>query len=107
MMEAAAYCHLPVLRNMDKLLEPITNVKYGSCYLKFLSEQTDTYLGALILYNGGYRALALYDKGVNVPNETSQYVLQVQRIRHLCTTSSQPVHNTNGENPDDLESIRN
>lgn len=88
MMEAAAYCHIPVVKDMTRLLEPITNVKYGSCYLKFLTEQTDTYLGALILYNGGYRALALYEKGLNVPNETAQYVLQVQRIRRLCSTET-------------------
>lgn len=84
MMEAAAYCHIPVLRDMTKLLDPILNVKYSTCYLKFLMEQTDTYLGALIMYNGGYRALASYERGSSMPNETAQYVLQVLRVRRMC-----------------------
>jgi soluble lytic murein transglycosylase-like protein len=32
MMDAAAYCRIPVLRNMAKLLDPVTNIRYGTCY---------------------------------------------------------------------------
>lgn len=86
MIDGAAYCRIPILRDLRKLLDPVTNIKYSTCYLKFLREQTDRWVPALVLYNGGYRALALYEQGKRVANETAQYVLQVERTVHICRT---------------------
>ncbi len=87
MLEAAAYCHLPVLKSMDRLYDIPTNIQYGTCYFKFLVDASnDDYTRALIIYNGGFRALQMYDKGVNLPNETAQYVLAVDRVRKLCSS---------------------
>lgn len=97
MLEAAAYCHLPVLRSMDKLLDPGTNIKYGTCYLKFLHEQTENdWVRTLITYNGGYRQLTRYDSGSTIAAETAQYVLAVNRVRKLCSANGTEVGNESG-----------
>lgn len=60
------------------------NVACGSCYLRSLYEETRDWTEALIIYNGGYRALTSYRKGSNVPIETAQFVLRVNQALQMC-----------------------
>ena len=53
------------------------NIIIGMKYLKFSIDSTDTLEEALIMYNGGYRALRRWRKGLTVPLETKEYVIKV------------------------------
>jgi hypothetical protein len=81
--EAAGNCpSLRMLGDMSKLHDSYTNVKYGSCFLKkLLTDMDGDWTRTLIAYNGGYRALQDYDKGVQMNKETANYVLLVERAR--------------------------
>jgi hypothetical protein len=85
--EAAISCpSLRPLGDIAKLHDSHTNVKYGSCFLKKLYEELDgDWTRTLIAYNGGYRALQAYDKGLTVNQESANYVLKVNRALHtIC-----------------------
>lgn len=82
--EATITCHLPLIF-IESLLNPETNIQYGSCYLTQMLHETDgDFDQALILYNAGYKALTRYLRGDKIPNETSQYVLDVEHALQLC-----------------------
>lgn len=85
--DAVKHCNLgPV--NMDNLLDSYTNVKYGTCYLSKLLEDTNgDWDRALVAYNGGYAQLQKYDRGDTIASETANYVLKVKRAVKLCTKS--------------------
>ena len=69
----------------DHLFDSYTNIKYGSCYLKkMLDESNGDWTKALILYNGGYRQLTKYMQGDDITTETANYILKVNRARELC-----------------------
>lgn len=88
MLEAAGYCNLSPV-SMQKLLDPDTNIRYGSCYLRFLREELDGDLtSTLLVYNGGYRVLTRYLKGVSINSESANYVLQVSRAYNLCNVEN-------------------
>lgn len=78
-------CNLRRVMSMTELLDSATNVRYGTCYLRLLLEETDWNTDrALILYNGGYRQLARYDAGQPIVAETANYVLSVHRALRMC-----------------------
>lgn len=85
---AQSKCNLRPLPTMDHLFDSVTNIKYGSCYLKMMLDEAEgDWIRALILYNGGYRQLTRYDRGENIANETANYVIQVHRaLRYICRT---------------------
>lgn len=73
------------LRNAKpNLHDSYTNVKYGTCYLKYAYEFTGNWRAALIMYNGGFQQLNKYKKGMPITAETSNYVIQVERARDIC-----------------------
>lgn len=79
--QAEQDCKLRKVLDMQHLHDRTTNIKYGTCYLSELVEEMEgDWVRALIIYNGGYLSLQKYDKGGNINQETSNYVLQVQRI---------------------------
>lgn len=81
-MDAAEYCGLP--RRPKDLYDVDTNVRYGSCYLEKLRAETGDWLSSYIAYNGGYQAFTKFQKGEQLGTETSNYALQLMRIRALC-----------------------
>lgn len=82
--DAVKHCKLrPV--SMENLFDSYTNVKYGTCYLSKLLEETGgDWDRALVAYNGGYVQLQKYDRGETVAAETANYVLKVNRAIKLC-----------------------
>lgn len=88
--DAVRHCKLKPLSDMSKLHDSYTNVKYGTCYLKKLNDEMGgDWTRTLIAYNGGYVALAKYDKGDSINNETSNYVLLVNRaLNNICRNSN-------------------
>lgn len=83
--DATESCNLRPVLNMDHLFDSVTNIRYGSCYLrKLFREMNGDWTRTLITYNGGYRMLTRYDRGETLVSETANYVLQVQRALQLC-----------------------
>lgn len=83
-IDATKHCNLRPL-HADKLFDSYTNVKYGTCYLRKLLDETEgDWTRALIAYNGGYLQLQKYDRGENIAGESANYVLLVNRARQLC-----------------------
>jgi len=84
--EAVGSCSFRPLGDINKLHDSYTNVKYGSCFLsKLYRDMEGDWTRTLIAYNGGYRALAEYDKGNSINHETSNYVLKVKRaVQTIC-----------------------
>lgn len=87
--DAVKHCNLKPISDMARLHDSVTNVKYGSCFLKKMLDEVDgDWTRALILYNGGYAALKRYESGKNVPEETAQYVLKVNKVlKETCRSS--------------------
>lgn len=82
--DAVKHCNLRPI-DMDNLFDSYTNVRYGTCYLNKLLEDTEgDWERALIAYNGGYMQLQRYDRGESVASETANYVLKVKRAIKLC-----------------------
>jgi len=76
----------PTLKRLSQV--PI-NVNYGSAYLWLALEEADgDYLGALTMYNGGYRQLTNLRRGAIVTHETAQYVLRVMTLAFTCGVKS-------------------
>jgi len=85
--EAVGSCpSLKPLGNITKLHDSVTNVKYGSCFLKKMYDDMEgDWTRTLILYNGGYAQLNRYNKGQEIASETANYVLKVTRFRkEIC-----------------------
>ena len=84
--DAVRHCRLRPQLSVDHLFDSTTNIRYGSCYLKKLLDDMDgDWTRTLITYNGGYKVLQQYDRGERINNETSNYVLQVERaLRVIC-----------------------
>lgn len=84
--EAIQSCNLRPLSNMAKLHDSVTNIRYGSCYLKkLLEEMNGDWTRTLIVYNGGYVQLERYNQGLAIASETANYVLQVNRtLEVIC-----------------------
>jgi len=67
------------------LLNPVENVKYGTCLLQFYLQQAHgNVLLALTLYNGGYRQLTRLQKTGTVATETHNYVFRVHSNLRQC-----------------------
>lgn len=78
--QASADCGLAVVAEHDKMHDRTTNIRYGTCYLsQLLEEMEGNWTETLIVYNGGYLQLQKYRSGGNMVQETSNYVLQVER----------------------------
>jgi soluble lytic murein transglycosylase-like protein len=84
--DAGEYCRIPRQLTVKQLHNMSTNVTYGSCFLARLREKYD-WVRTLIYYNSGLRGLFLYEAGVQLPTETANYVLQVQRLVGMCSES--------------------
>lgn len=88
--EAAVQCRLPLHGGDDASIRSIlfdsrTNVKYGTCLLKYYldSVQGNKTL-ALVLYNGGYQQLTRLINTGTLSKETSEYVLRVNSYLGRC-----------------------
>lgn len=91
-LAAPANCALPRIP-MDLLYDPVTNIRYGTCYLrKALREVDGDWTRALIVYNGGYRQLLRYDSGKAIAGETANYIIQVNRALQICSSQDQVAH---------------
>lgn len=79
-------CNLRPLGDMNKLHDSVTNVKYGTCFLKKINDEVNgDWKRTLILYNGGYIQLQRYEKGESIASETANYVLKVERaLQEIC-----------------------
>lgn len=87
-LDASSYCSIPPIYKMNKLLDPETNIKYGTCYLHMLYEMySGDWQKILVVYNGGYFQLDKYIRGGRVATETANYVLQVHRVLAECNAS--------------------
>lgn len=83
--DAVSHCNLRPVLDMKHLLDSATNIRYGTCYLKKLLDETDgDWTRALIAYNGGYKQLQKYDNGDTVTTESANYVLKVLRAIKYC-----------------------
>lgn len=83
--DAARTCALRPLRSLSDLYDPMTNIRYGSCYLsQLLQDAGGDWTRALVAYNGGGRQLLRYDSGQSIVAETANYVLAVQRAHRQC-----------------------
>lgn len=88
-IDAAKHCSLRPIPDMDHLFDVKTNIQYGSCYLRKLLDETDgDTVRALVAYNGGYKALTVYDREGNLNQETANYVLKVNQALKKCTVPS-------------------
>jgi hypothetical protein len=76
-IDAAIFCSIPLIGNP---YDPAFNTRIGTCYLAKLYSDTQDWTEALIIYNGGYKTLKRYRKGLNINTETANYVLKVNRI---------------------------
>ena len=83
--EAEIQC--PKLLKTDRnMLNWRTNLQYGSCLYGYYRKESkrlfvDPDVGALILYNGGYRALMRYKRGQTLNHETANYIIRIGK-RH-------------------------
>lgn len=78
-------CKLPRLRQMSRLYDSFTAVRYGSCYLDYAMRMaSDDVTGASILYNGGVLTLTRYQRGENINSESANYALQIVRVLQQC-----------------------
>lgn len=76
---------------IERLHDPALNVRYGTCFLRLkLTEAGGDKTRALILYNGGYRQLEKFDRGLPIASETANYVIQVKRSLALCQAADSP-----------------
>lgn len=67
------------------LLSSRTNVKYGTCLLRFYLDQVKgNSILALVLYNGGYAQLTRFLETGTLTEETSKYVLRVHSFLGRC-----------------------
>lgn len=68
-----------------KLLDPVNNVRYGTCLLThYMSETNDSVFLGLVLYNGGFKQLTRLIKDATLVNETQQYVFRVHQQLGRC-----------------------
>lgn len=87
--ESEKRCNLRPLRSLDELHDSATNVRYGSCYLAaMLDDARGNIDKALILYNGGTRALTAYQNGESINAETADYVVKVRRFLGMCNKNA-------------------
>lgn len=83
--EAMVRCNLRALKHPLELHDSVTNVRYGSCFLRAMLDDSGQRLDrALILYNGGYSELAKHIRNESLSNETSNYLLKVRRNLKIC-----------------------
>lgn len=68
-----------------KLLDPVNNVRYGTCLLSHYLEQVqdNKFLG-LVMYNGGYKQLTRLENNATLATETREYVLRVHQQLRRC-----------------------
>lgn len=87
--DATEYCELRPITDMNRLYDSVTNIRYGTCFLKKIHEEVELdWTRTLILYNGGYAQLLKYERGESIASETANYVLKVQRAREICRTTN-------------------
>ena len=60
------------------------NLMLGSCYMLWIQDRIGTdWDKTLIAYNGGIGHVRRYDKGLNIPCETANYVLKVKKVKKV------------------------
>ena len=83
--EAEIQC--PELKKTDRdMLNWRTNLLYGGCLYGYYRKESKRLgvnpdVGALILFNGGYRSLRRYNRGQSLNHETANYIIRVGK-RH-------------------------
>lgn len=89
--EAALQCRLPFAFGGDdtilktRLFDSRTNVKYGTCLLRYYLDQVNgNRTLALVLYNGGYAQLTRLINTGTLTKETQDYVLRVNSYLGRC-----------------------
>lgn len=87
-IEAERQC--PHIKHMSKtasvkLLDPVNNVRYGSCLLShYLNQVHDNTFLALTMYNGGYKQLTRLEGNATLATETREYVFRVHQLLRRC-----------------------
>lgn len=68
-----------------RLLDPDTNVKYGTCLLHYYLREVNHFatLG-IILYNGGYKQLTRLADSGTLTKETQDHILRVNQNIRRC-----------------------
>lgn len=74
--DASLHCVMPVPPR-SKWKEPNLNIRLGLCYLDLMAKKSRSTEELLVLYNGGYKQLALMRQGIPITTETRQYVKSV------------------------------
>lgn len=68
-----------------RLLDPTTNVGYGSCVLQHYLRVVDGNIFlALVMYNGGYKQLTRLETNGTLAKETMEYVQRVHQYLRRC-----------------------
>lgn len=83
--EAEIQCKY-LLKTDRNMMNWRTNLWYGGCLYNYYRKESirlgiDPDVGALILFNGGYRALRRYKQGKPLNRETANYIIRI-RERH-------------------------
>lgn len=86
----------------DDILDPNVNVLYGALLLEHYYKTTGSVKGALIAYNGGYRAFHAWRRHEPIPEETVIYVRRVMALRWELDPTFFRIPN---QAPNDLEKL--
>lgn len=80
--------HIP-LKDTPMMSDIAGNVKLGTCYLGYaLRESGGDITGALIMYNGGIRALTSHRRGGKIPTESAHYAVRVLGNINSCVAGN-------------------
>lgn len=68
-----------------RLLDPDTNVKYGTCLLHYYLQEVNHFATlSLVLYNGGYKQLTRLSDSGTLAKETQDHILRVNQNIRRC-----------------------
>lgn len=68
-----------------RLLDPDTNVKYGTCLLHHYLQEVNYFVTlGLVLYNGGYKQLTRLSDSGTLAKETQSHILRVNQNIRRC-----------------------
>lgn len=79
-IDAKAFCGI---KRRTKVYRVDDNIELGVCYKLWLEDAIGSKdrVKMLIGYNGGYGHVVRYEKSLDIPCETANYVLKVQRLK--------------------------
>jgi hypothetical protein len=82
----ANYISRCTYNKLDKLSDIRHNIQIGSCYFAWALRFTGSYMGALVIYNGGLVQYNRFVRGQSIASETANHVLKtLYLINKFCT----------------------